>query len=350
MAEKAIGNDNGAEGEAETERAVEIEANLEKEGQDESAEGICEDEVEEAPLETERRSQIDSKQAQSSESSSTLKLCGLEFEDREDLWRHLQEVQQRLDRGVGDSFAQSHDAFFLCLLLSQHPSAHEKMTPGVSAFGYGVNQEFPDTKSFFVERVDGTRAGFSARKCVESIFPAAADAPLLAPFSKRRKLAPEDGRYGPRSISKQTPFEPGSIVFLSGLEGQAVSYVEIKDVLNKYAPVKYVEIDDDAGTATVRFDSAKSAAIAVAECADINGCKAELSIATAEQESKFRQNFEQRDASGANVARPHHSHHRGAGRGGRSGASFKFHRGRGQRSRGRPIGRGIRGRSLSTCR
>lgn len=274
----------------------------------------------------------------------TLKLAGLEFEDREALWRHCQEVQQRLDRGnASETFAQNADAFFLCLLLSQHPSAHEKMAPGVSALGYGVNQEYPDTKSFFVVRVDGSRAGFSARKCVDALYPAAPDAPplLLAPFSKRYKA--ESDKYGPsrQPAALRSNFEPGSIVAVAGLEGQAVSYAEIKECLNRFAPVKYVDVDDDLGTATVRFDSAASAQRAIAECADINGCRATLVLATPEEEDKLRKDFEHRDA------RPHHRP-ANAGRGRPMGRGGGHYRGRGGgRSRGRPLGRGIRGRSLS---
>ena len=97
----------------------------------------------------------------------TVCVAGLVFEDREALWRHVVEVQQKVDEGV----AAGVDAFFLFALLSCHPAANEKMAPGVAAIGYDVNEEFPDTKSFYVLRVDGSRAGFSARKCVDELYP-----------------------------------------------------------------------------------------------------------------------------------------------------------------------------------
>ena len=76
-------------------------------------------------------------------------------------------LQRKIDGGV----AEGADAFFLFALVTCHPGANEKLAPGAAKIGFDVNQEYPDTKSFFVERTDGSRAGFSARKCVDELYP-----------------------------------------------------------------------------------------------------------------------------------------------------------------------------------
>lgn len=261
---------------------------------------------------------------ESAEDDDVVRLAGLEFEDRDALWNHVQTVQKQLDENVP---LKSEDSFFLCMLLSKHPSSHEKMVPGISSFGYGANEEFPDTKSFFVVRTDESRVAFSARKCVDALCSNADAAP-----SKKRKIA---------------SFETGSVVLISGLEGQAVSRNEIRIVLNRIAPVKHVQVDEDVGTATVRFDTAKSAQLAVGECADINGCKATLAIATPEQEEQFKTTL-----SSTNWPPDRHRNGGGGGSRGRGGFSSRGgsrgggggggRRGR-SRGGGKLIGRGVRG-------
>lgn len=80
-------------------------------------------------------------------------VAGARFASRTELWERVLETQQRVTGGV----AEGHDAFFLFALLSCHPAASEKMAPGARAIGYDTNVEYPDTKSFFVERADGAR-------------------------------------------------------------------------------------------------------------------------------------------------------------------------------------------------
>ncbi|KAJ8604083.1 hypothetical protein CTAYLR_001794 [Chrysophaeum taylorii] len=285
----------------------------------------------------------------------TLKLAGYEFEDREALWRHVSEVQRKLESGA-EAVATAEDAFFLFLLLAQHPAAHEKMAPGVCKIGFGVNEEYPETKSFFVVRTDGTRAGFSARKCIDAVYEQD-EGPTL--FSKRRKF--DDAHFEKRDFEKRDfvpppRFNPGTIVTISGLEGQAITFSEIKDVLGQYALVRFVDVNEDLGTASVRFDTADGAQRAVSQCAEINGCKATLAIATPEEEERFRKNFEQRDQSRAKAfGGPRHNNpysprdsyrgrgFRGGGFGGRGGGRGRFFGGGTGRGRGKAIGRGIRG-------
>jgi hypothetical protein len=69
-----------------------------------------------------------------------------------------QKLEEETDKGVSKK-AEKADEFFLFSLLMMHPAAHEKMAPGVVAIGYGINEDFPDTKSFYVERSDGTTCG-----------------------------------------------------------------------------------------------------------------------------------------------------------------------------------------------
>ena len=70
-----------------------------------------------------------------------------------------------------DTLLEGHDAFVFAALLGHHPEAAAKTAPGIARVGFGVNDEFPDTRSFFCVKTDGTKAGFSARKCVDALFP-----------------------------------------------------------------------------------------------------------------------------------------------------------------------------------
>ena len=111
-----------------------------------------------------------------------------------------------------------------------------------------MNAEFPDTRSFFVVKTDGTKAGFSARKCV--------DAPPAAGRGRRRRR--RRGRGGPQAAARRgdgggeaggeagggarpgPPPPSGCVVKVRGLAGQGVGYPELREAFGAHAPVKCV--------------------------------------------------------------------------------------------------------------
>ena len=103
-----------------------------------------------------------------------VQLAGRPFGARDELWQYVQALSERLggSRAAGgaagadeaDTHLDGHDAFVFAALLGHHPEAAAKTAPGIARVGFGVNAEFPDTRSFFVVKTDGTKAGFSARK------------------------------------------------------------------------------------------------------------------------------------------------------------------------------------------
>ena len=103
----------------------------------------------------------DAEEEEDDDAAKVRVIAGRRFANRDELWAHVLSLQRKIDGGV----AEGADAFFLFALVTCHPGANEKLAPGAAKIGFDVNQEYPDTKSFFVERTDGSRAGFSARKC-----------------------------------------------------------------------------------------------------------------------------------------------------------------------------------------
>ena len=109
----------------------------------------------------------DAEEEEDDDAAKARVIAGRRFANRDELWAHVLSLQRKIDGGV----AEGADAFFLFALVTCHPGANEKLAPGAAKIGFDVNQEYPDTKSFFVERTDGSRAGFSARKCVDELYP-----------------------------------------------------------------------------------------------------------------------------------------------------------------------------------
>ena len=110
-----------------------------------------------------------------------------------------------------------------------------------------------------------------------------------------------------------------------------MGFAELRQVLEQFAVVKYVDLDDDYGTATVRFATAAGAAKCVAECEEINGVEFKGSVMDAEAEAAYKKIQDEKRA-----ARDAQRQSRDDGRDGR-----RYSKGRG---RGRGIGRGRGGR------
>lgn len=67
--------------------------------------------------------------------------------------------------GIGDPLL-SRDELLLLDLLKQHPRADEKIGSGLAYFTVQVNPQYPNTRSFWIHRTDGTNTDFSYRICL----------------------------------------------------------------------------------------------------------------------------------------------------------------------------------------
>lgn len=320
--------------------------------------------------------EADEKKEEEEESKAAEKfqIAGFSFSDRRGLWSRVQELTAKLE-SADEGVATGSDQFFLFALLELHPNAFEKMEGGVSRVGYGLNENFPDTKSFWVESADGSRRGFSARKCVEILFPN--EGALFLKAAQKRNFstvtnggASNNEHYGPSPGKKPKPdykrtVEPGTVVRLEGLEGQAISISDIKDSFGR-SKVKWIDFDPDDGVATLHFDNATSATKALT-VTDVSGCTPRLRLLDTAEEEELREKIKNEPQPSL---RDHHHHSRGSnsgrgrglssygpssygGGGGRLGRALDSSkalggsRGRGMGRVGRPIARGARaGRSL----
>ena len=189
-------------------------------------------------------------------------------------------MRERIDGGV----AEGADAFFLFALVTCHPGANEKLAPGAAKIGFDVNQEYPDTKSFFVERTDGSRAGFSARKCVDELYPK--DSTKSALTLGRQSMGAREYKESPQKKARDPP-PRGAHVRIDRLTGQAIQYGEIKDALSEYAVPRFVDLNDDEGYAIARFDDNESAVKACA-CVEIEGAAVTVVVMEPELEDAYR--------------------------------------------------------------
>ena len=246
-------------------------------------------------------------------------IAGAVFEDRNALWSHVQAVQRRAEEAE-EGYATGADAHFLFALLGCHPAANEKMAPGARGLGYAVNADFPDTKSFFVARTDGTRCGFSARKCVDELFPSHGESKGVLVHARENAGAsatPIARPDAPPRPSRSSLGAPGCCVEVSGLEGQAVGMYELREVMNKYATTKFVDVNDDDGTAIVRFETPDGAAKACAECTEVNGAECALAKLEGDREIAYKKRSDEQ------------ARRRAANRGDRDGKGGGRGRGRG---------------------
>jgi hypothetical protein len=255
-------------------------------------------------------------------------VAGRSFGGRDELWTYVQALQRKLDGGL----AQGGDAFFLFALVTCHPGANEKLAPGVTSIGYDVNEQFPDTKSFFVERADGSKAGFSARKCVDELYPKEGAGPGALTFGRVAMGASATSGGAP---APSRPVVRGAHVRIDGLSGQAVQYGEIKDALTAFAAPRFVDLNDEEGFAIARFDDA-AGALKACECGDIEGAPVTIVVMAPEAEDAYRKD--------ADAKREASRQTRGKGGKGGKGRGKGFgkgrQRGQGLRSAGRGRGRG----------
>ena len=115
-------------------------------------------------------------------------------------------------RTNADGLVSGADAFFMYDLFRAHPAfAAEKSAGQCSSIGYGINPEWPDTSSFYIVNLDGSKMSFSASKCAHEL-------KAKAPSQKRkRELVHCNIQWsfgqGPRHCHGTS----GSFVLLAGL-------------------------------------------------------------------------------------------------------------------------------------
>ena len=141
----------------------------------------------------------DAEEEEDDDAAKVRVIAGRRFANRDELWAHVLSLQRKIDGGV----AEGADAFFLFALVTCHPGANEKLAPGTAKIGFDVNQEYPDTKSFFVERTDGSRAGFSARKCVDELYPK--DSTKSALTLGRQSMGAREYKESPQKKARDPP-------------------------------------------------------------------------------------------------------------------------------------------------
>uniref|UniRef100_A0A7S3JN42 RRM domain-containing protein n=1 Tax=Aureoumbra lagunensis TaxID=44058 RepID=A0A7S3JN42_9STRA len=262
-----------------------------------------------------------------------LRLAGIEFASREALWSWVQELTSKLEPG---GKATGVDQFVLFALLEAHPTSEEKMNGGVVHIGYDINADFPDTKSYYVERKDGSRVGFSIRKCVEEIFPQGI--PLILNGHAKRFKNNASGKHAMYD-DKSNAFPPGSAISISGLEGQGINHHMLRKVMGKFGIVRWMELSEDEGIAKLRFDSVESADNAIANFTDIEGCAAKLNKMSQAEEDELRSQWIAARAERNNSPRGGQQHYSNDVPGKYGPASLCGKGGRGV-SRGRPLDQG----------
>ena len=210
-------------------------------------------------------------------------LGGVSFGGRQEMVTYAKGLIEAGKTAPDGELSNEAQAFVLDL-LKFHASPAEKEGAGVKAVKVGCNPEFPDTSCFVIVRVDGTEADFSYIKCIGNIFP---DEPFSGKGGRggKRKADGEAGSPGGSAKKQQTDagassaqegdakteagvsYTKGCIVVLKELkEGSDVMAVRGGiDGEDKSGGVRFVEIVPDMPLAYVRFDSAESAATALAK-------------------------------------------------------------------------------------
>jgi len=212
-------------------------------------------------------------------------LNGRRFGSAHDLIAALKELQGGLE---DDAELSGAEAFMVYELLTYHPTVADKVKSGAVALGWGVNPKFPDTRSFFCRLASGEKVAWSARKCVDAIFPKAGDDGGQRDAKRKREREARETASAPAG---RTRFPPGSILQLSNLPPGCRIY-DVKKLFVDHE-VRYVEIvepedpdEDNRPTAIARFGSAAAAAAAAA--ADIPtddlGPSIEVAVATEDVE------------------------------------------------------------------
>ena len=136
-------------------------------------------------------------------------------------------------------------------------------------------------------------------------------------YRHRSQPAPQSpDRREPRPKREEVP---GCHVELSGLEGQAVPYGVIKAEVSKIAPVRFVDVNEDDGTAMLACDLPASASKIADELKEIDGAACEAVVLEPAREEAYKKEAAARrdERRAAQRDRGDFGHNRKGGGGGR---------------------------------
>eukprot|EP00930_Biecheleria_cincta_P088750 TRINITY_DN77_c1_g2_i1.p1 TRINITY_DN77_c1_g2~~TRINITY_DN77_c1_g2_i1.p1 ORF type:complete len:471 (+),score=150.70 TRINITY_DN77_c1_g2_i1:32-1414(+) len=195
-----------------------------------------------------------------------IKLAGRGFESRDALVSHIRALQAATADGA---LLGPEDAFFIFHLATHHPNFADKMTTPVVGFKYGPHEEFKGSRCFFVVRADGSEEGISIMKCVEAALPKGS-------ASRGIKRDREEGEAAPAGTAAEEPqpqrprreIQVGCILIIEGIPGN-VGFEELRDILNGFGHMKYVEfLRDGPPVAAAQTEADAKAEADVQEGAD----------------------------------------------------------------------------------
>jgi len=240
-------------------------------------------------------------------------VAGYSFNSKDELIERIRGIRDT----IGEEFLQGEDLFLMFALLLAHPEAPRKMKGGVVSMRYGVHPEFDDTKSFLINKKDGTVDGFSFKKCVDQ---------MLSKIPRQRAAPAMLQQMKNGTILKVTS---------EGLETEGKANVrEWKQFFMAYGKVQYVEIDTRQGVALVRYEDAKGAKLAKEEISEINEQQAEVVILSGAEEKAYWEKLWEyqraaalREDSGKGKGKGKGKGSKGKGKGGKG-------KGKGRRNRG----------------
>eukprot|EP00037_Helgoeca_nana_P012423 m.112787 g.112787 ORF g.112787 m.112787 type:complete len:456 (+) comp21441_c0_seq3:123-1490(+) len=181
---------------------------------------------------------------------------GVRFQSPGEMLDALKAMQGKLE---DDQELEGAQAFLVYDLLTYHPTVADKVKDGVVAIGWGVNPEFPDTRSFFCRLASGEKIPWSARKCIDAIFPREDGRETGGRDAKRKRE--RESRVGTAA-----GFCPGSILHFQNLPpGTRIG--EVKGLFPAEFEVRFAEMldpedptEDNHMSAIARFPSAAACA------------------------------------------------------------------------------------------
>jgi len=196
-------------------------------------------------------------------SGPQVNIAGHKFSDKDALWTHCKQMVEALG---DEAQLTGENAFFAFAMLAHHPECTAKMGDGLQAIRWGTNPEFPDTKCFLAMRKDGTEAGFSYRKCIDSAF---------NNISRRGEKRQRE--------EHTTKFQPGLVVTVSGLPDE-VGFRELKEHFGNCGNIKFADCRNGEGS--LRFEDAAAAAKAV-EVKELAGAAVSVKLLEGEAETEY---------------------------------------------------------------
>ena len=88
------------------------------------------------------------------------------FNTQKELREHIRSI---LYRYRDFENLNDEDFEFMCEILNRHPDIDRKIKAGIKSIHAETNQDWNNTRSFFINRVDGTKTDFSFEKCIKGV-------------------------------------------------------------------------------------------------------------------------------------------------------------------------------------